>query len=91
MHTYKCDPMNCSLPGPSDHEDFPGKNTGVGCHFLLQGIFPTQRSNPGLLHCRQTVYWLSHKVKVKVAQSCPTLCDTMDYIVHGILQARILE
>ena len=33
--------------------DSAGKNTGVGCHFLLQGIFPTQRSNPGLLHCRQ--------------------------------------
>ena len=30
-------------------------------------------------------------VKVKVAQSCPTLCEPMDYIVHGILQARILE
>ena len=34
--------------------DSPGKNTGVGCHFLLQGIFPTQESNPGLPHCRQT-------------------------------------
>ena len=33
--------------------DFPGKCTGVGCHFLFQGIFPTQRSNPGLLYCRQ--------------------------------------
>ena len=33
--------------------DFPGKSTGVGCHFLLQGIFPTQGSNLGLLHCRQ--------------------------------------
>ena len=33
--------------------DSPGKNTGVGCHFLLQGIFLTQGSNPGLLHCRQ--------------------------------------
>ena len=31
------------------------------------------------------------KVKVKVTQSCPTLCDSMDYRVHGILQARILE
>ena len=30
---------------------FPGKSTGVGCHFLLQGIFPTQGLNPGLLHC----------------------------------------
>ena len=35
--------------------DSPGKNTGVGCHFLLQGIFPTQGSNPGLPHCRQTL------------------------------------
>ena len=41
--------------------DFPGKSTGVGCHFLLQGIFPTQGSNPGLLHCRQTLYLLSHQ------------------------------
>ena len=31
--------------------DFPGKNIGAGCHFLLQGIFPTQGLNPGLLHC----------------------------------------
>ena len=35
--------------------DFPGKNTGVGCHFLLQRIFLTQGSNLGLLHCRQTL------------------------------------
>ena len=36
--------------------DFPGKNTGVGSHSLLQGIFPTQGSNPGLLHCRQIFF-----------------------------------
>ena len=42
--------------------DFPGKNTGVGRHFLLQGIFPIQGSNPGLLHCRQILYWLSYKM-----------------------------
>ena len=41
--------------------DFPGKDTGVGCYFLLQGIFPTQGSNPGLLHCRQILYQLSYK------------------------------
>ena len=35
--------------------DFPGKSTEVGFHFLLQGIFPTQGSNPGLPHCRQTL------------------------------------
>ena len=41
--------------------DFQGKSTGVGCHFLLQGIFPTQGSNPGLSHCRQTLYRLNHQ------------------------------
>ena len=41
--------------------DFPGKSTGVGCHFLLQGIFLTQGLNSGLLHCRQTFYPLSHQ------------------------------
>ena len=38
----------------------PGKNTGVGSHSLLQGIFLTQRSNPGFLHCRQIPYHLSY-------------------------------
>ena len=41
--------------------DFLGNNTEVGCCFLLQGIFPNQRSNPGLLHCRRILYQLSHK------------------------------
>ena len=40
--------MDCSLPGSSVHGDSPGKNPGVGCHALLQGIFPTQGSNPGI-------------------------------------------
>ena len=39
----------------------PGKNTGVGCHALLQGIFPTQGSNPCFPHCRQILYHLSHQ------------------------------
>ena len=39
----------------------PGQNTGVGNLSLLQGIFPTQGLNPGLPHCRQIPYWLSHK------------------------------
>ena len=47
-----CDPMDCSPPGSSVHKDSPGKNTGVGCHALLQRIFPTQGLNWGLLHCR---------------------------------------
>ena len=46
--------------GSSVHGDSSGKNTGVGCHFLLQGIFLTQGLNPGLPHCRQILYRLSH-------------------------------
>ena len=44
-----CDPMDCSPPGSSVHADSPGKYTAVGCHALLQGIFPTQGLNQGLL------------------------------------------
>ena len=56
-----CDSMDCSLPGSSIlfHGDSLGKNIGVGCHALLQGIFQTQGSNPGLLHCRWILYCLS--------------------------------
>ena len=53
-----CDQMDCSFLCPWD---FPSKNTGVGCHFLLQEIFPTQGLNPGLLHCKQMLYHLSHQ------------------------------
>ena len=56
-----CDPMDYSQSGSSDHGDSPGKNTGVGCHALLQGIFPTQGLNLGLLNCRQILYCLSHQ------------------------------
>ena len=56
-----CDPMNCSPPGSSVHVDSPGKSTGVGSHVLLLGIFPTQGSNPGIPHCRQSLYFLSHE------------------------------
>ena len=55
------DPMDCSPPGSSVHRDSPGKNTGVGSHSFLQGIFLTQGSNPGLLHCRLILYHLSHQ------------------------------
>ena len=54
-----CDTMDCNPPGSSVHWFPPGKNTGMGCHFLLQGIFPTQGWNPcllWLLHCRWILY-----------------------------------
>ena len=53
-----------SRPGLSDPMDYshqapPGKNAGVGYHVLLQGVFPTRGSNPGLPHCRQILYHLT--------------------------------
>ena len=63
-----CDPMDSSLPGSSCPWDFPGKNTGVGFHFLLQGIFPTQGSIPHLVSYigRQILYhfttWEGHNL-----------------------------
>ena len=62
------DPMDCNSPGFSVHEDSPGKNTGVGCHALLQGIFITQRLNsslPCLQHCQQILYyWVTGKSQI---------------------------
>ena len=56
-----CDPVDCSPPGTSVHGDSLGKNTGVGSLSLLQGIFLTQGSDPGLPPCRQILYHLSHQ------------------------------
>ena len=55
-------PMDCSLPG---------KNTGGGCHSLLQGIFTIQGSNPCLPHCRQILYHLSHQGSPMGGQHLP--------------------
>ena len=84
---------------------FPGKNTGVGCHFLFQGIFLIHGLNLHLLHWQVDSLPLSHKgshlpisfaAAAKSLQSCPTLCDPIDGSppvspIPGILQARILE
>ena len=53
--------------------EFAGNSTGVDCHFLLQRIFPTQGSNPGLPHCRQTLYRLSHQGSPIQSLSCVQL------------------
>ena len=56
-----CNPMNHSPPDSSVHGDSPDKNTELGCHFLIQGIFLTQGlNNVGLLHYRWILYHLSH-------------------------------
>ena len=61
-------PKDCSPPGSSVHGDSPGKNTGMGCHVLLQGIFPTQGPNPGLLHCWWILYCLSHQGSLRLLE-----------------------
>ena len=68
-----CDPMNTRLLRPCD---FLGKSTGVGCHFLLHGIFPTQESNPGFPHCRQMLYCLSYQG----SQNCSICGDAVSNI-----------
>ena len=55
-----CHPMDYSLPGTSVHGIFQARISEVGCYFLLQGIVHTLGLNPGLLHCRQILYHLSH-------------------------------
>ena len=56
-----CDPMNCSPPGSSIHGNSLGKNTGVGCRALRQGILPTRGSKSCLPHCKQILHHLSHQ------------------------------
>ena len=87
--------------------DSPDKNTGMGCHAFLQGIFPTQGSN---LHLLCLLHWQAGSLPLappgspskpaaaaaKSLQSCPTLCNPVDSSppgspVPGILQARTLE
>ena len=74
------------LPRPWDS---PGRNTGAGCHFLLQESFPTQGSKPGLPYCRQTLYHLSHK-----GSSPLTIMNSnyysQQYIRHQVLTQSFL-
>ena len=66
-----CDSMDCSPPGSCVHGDSPGKNTGMGCHALLQGIFPIQRSNCiSYISCigRQVLYHLNHQGSSRILE-----------------------
>ena len=61
--------------------DIPGKNTGVGCQFLLQEIFPTQGLNLCLLHCRQILYRLSHiSIQLELILSSATCCTLSELL-----------
>ena len=89
--------MDCKPNGPLCPWDFPGKNTGMGYHFLLQGIFPRQGSNPSLLLGRRFLYhWTTWESPLnEVTKSClfRNLKDNspLGSSVDRILQARILE
>ena len=95
------DPKDYSPQGSSRPWDPLGKNTGVGCHALLQGIFPTKGLNSHLLHCRQILYcWATREALIiylgegngnLLQYSC--LEDPMDRgawwaAVHGVSKSR---
>ena len=63
-----CYPMDGSPPGSSVRGDSPSKNTAVGCHALLQRIFPTQGLNPGFPHYRWIIYHLSHQGSPRILE-----------------------
>ena len=79
--------------------DSPGKKTGKHCHFHLQGNFPTQGSNPGLLHCRRILYCLSHQASsvALVSPGASHYCsikrsyDIDDFLMNGRFQALTPE
>ena len=92
-----CDPMDCSLPGSSVHVNFPGNNPGVGCHFLLQGILPTQRRD--LVSCVSCIsrWILYHWTIWEAPSTAAAAASRFSHVrlraspVPEILQARTLE
>ena len=77
--------------------DSPGKNTGVGCHFLLQGSFLTQGSNLGFLHCEQVLYHLSYCTTTHIKMSkiqntdnikCSRECGATQILIHSWRNAK---
>ena len=85
------DPMDCSLSGSSVHGDSPGKNTGAGYYLLLQGIFPTQESNPSLPHrrwilCHLLCYsqHITSGPHIVVSWLQNSFCSSKAYILTGL-------
>ena len=78
--------MDCTPPGSSVHGILQARILAVGCYFLLQGIFPTQKSNPGLPHCRRTLQCLRHKgsptlllLNYKTTNSCLIITKSTEF------------
>ena len=78
-----CHPIDCNPPGSSVHGILQAQILEWLPIPFSRGIFPTQGSNPCVLLCRQILYHLSHQIR-SVAQSCPTLCDTMNRSTPGL-------
>ena len=76
--------------GPYSPWNSPGQNTRVGSLSLVQGIFPTQGSNPGLPHCRQILYQLSHREAQEYWSSLSLLQRIFptQELNHGLLYCR---
>ena len=70
-----CDPVNYTVYSPWN---FPGQNTGVGSHSLLQGFFLIQGSNPGLPHCRRIPYQLHHQGSLELSK-CQGCSDAQSF------------
>ena len=68
LESESCSVVSDSLQPPYSPWNSPGQNTGVGSRSLLQGIFPTQGLNPGLPHCRQILYQLSHQGSPRILE-----------------------
>ena len=81
--------MDRSLPGSSVPGDSPGKNIGLGCHALLQGIFPTQGSNPGLPHCRQILYSLGHQGSPRKDLLSSCVSGDLNYLVELLFPSNL--
>ena len=86
-----CDPTDRSPPGSSTRGIFQARTLEWGCHFLLQGIFLIQGWNPGLPHCRQTLYLLSNHCLINSSLFLATslkaiLCTVLSYLsISGFL------
>ena len=87
-----CDPTDCSPPGSFIHGVFQAKKTGVGYHFLLPGIVPTQGWNPHLLHWQVDSLLLSHQGKPLTFNCVCVWSVILDSLwPHGLWPARILR
>ena len=86
-----CDPLDCDPPCSSVHGDSPGKNTGMSCHGLLQGIFPTQGPSPGLPHRRRILHHLSHQGSPSTTAASSKLVCVTWLVLSNSLRPRGLQ